>query len=480
MSKINMSEEGMSKSIDKTVQGEMPKVIPGERNSPIFTGERIIEFVEVYELITSRNNSREKTLLFPFYCDKTIQEKIKKTVSYENREWSDFKKMLLRKFKEKIMDDPLEPLKLLVSKGIGDSDYFSFLDEFEYEVNKLELEGEISPSQKSTYFIKALPQDLVSQKGEEIYNGDKLLEYSVLKEKFSKLCSAKDRLQKIRSDIKTNNSEGFTNEKSGYSKNQIDELIKGMSALTILYKSNIENQVNPNQNSTFQKYGKINCIYCEGEHLKRDCKELDSDLKSGWVKIGERGMITNPQGKELLPNWGKGGIKQRVDKVATNRSISIDRNIAEIRNDFISCDQKIIDNYNVIYKEEFNQLINNFAAKRNLLDYPVSQKDSQKKQKTQETEKTIHRKPEDIPLAELTKEIAADKMAPKENYVDFFNEEPYKVKSKVVKDGLLDVLTSKIKELKIQVSLEELASVSPMIRKSINDEFKLRRVADVR
>ncbi|OMJ19274.1 hypothetical protein AYI69_g6694, partial [Smittium culicis] len=54
------------------------------------------------------------------------------------------------------------------------------------------------------------------------------------------------------------------------------------------------------------------------------------------------------------------------------------------------------------------------------------------------------------------------------------------MKAKIVNKNLTEVLIQKCKELKIELTLEELASVSPVVRKSLNEEFKVKRVTEVK
>ncbi|OMJ15754.1 Retrovirus-related Pol polyprotein from transposon [Smittium culicis] len=53
------------------------------------------------------------------------------------------------------------------------------------------------------------------------------------------------------------------------------------------------------------------------------------------------------------------------------------------------------------------------------------------------------------------------------------------MKAKIVNKDLGSAIIKKCKDLKVELSLQELASVSPQIRKSLNDEFRVKRVAEV-
>ncbi|OMJ21135.1 hypothetical protein AYI69_g5947 [Smittium culicis] len=489
MSKIVKKDEISPKSdpsdmITVSKKGEMPKLLPGDRNSSIFTGERIEEFLEVYELITATNSHKEKTLLFPFYCSKNIQEGIKKTVSFESRDWESFVSMLKRRFKEHKPDDPLELLKKIVEKGTSAENYLSFLDEFEYETNKLEREGEISPVQKSSFFIKSLPIELVIMKEEQIYSVGKIMSYCQLKDIFKSVCIAKGKLRKLIPSYGGVGKSEIDSGKKKYSDEKIDELIEGMSALTILYKSKIEKLDNANNYSQIQRIGRVTCIYCDGEHLKRECKELDLAIKDGVVKIGDQGMIVTNSGKEIPPNWGKGGMKSLITKEVSSRFVLA--NIPEEKLPLTTKNEidSIFESNEVIQEEKFKGIVNNFAAKRNL---PTLQTDHDENAKKIKIDQSQGRRNEDIPLAELLSkgkhlsfsESEFEPIINEKPMEKTFDDSPYKMKAKIVKEDLGSIIIKKCKELKIELSLEELATVSPQIRKSLNEEFRIKRVAEV-
>ncbi|PVU90090.1 hypothetical protein BB561_005031 [Smittium simulii] len=488
------------KSEDRSLKsGQMPRLVPGEQNAPIFTGERIKEFLEVYELITSKNNSRERTLLFPFYCRKDLQLKIKRTISYENRDWQEFKLMLRRKFKEHVPDDPLESLKKLVSKEIISRDFFCFVDDFEYETSKLERSGDITLSQKSLYFIKALPSELVDLKEEEIYDSGQLLSYEKLLQIFSKLCTAKNNLRKVRKASQGIEFKDATKDEINSNGNpkQISDLIQQMSALTLLYQQNIEQKkISSSKRGNMEEFTPT-CIYCDGPHEKRNCKVLDKDLELGVVKLNQKYLIINSAGEILQPNWGKGGIKANIINSSNSRlmtAVLLPENIT----DASMYNQNITKNstMEIIPEEEFTNIVAGLATKRKLINNNGTEgceKDKQNKEDTQSSKRTKETNiteeraeknnnsidSEDIPLMSQLLETPNSRIPLIESETDIIDLQKYKVKANVVKDIYAHSLIQKCKELKIEVSLEELASVSPLLRKSLNDEFKLKRIADV-
>ncbi|OMJ24283.1 hypothetical protein AYI69_g4690 [Smittium culicis] len=53
------------------------------------------------------------------------------------------------------------------------------------------------------------------------------------------------------------------------------------------------------------------------------------------------------------------------------------------------------------------------------------------------------------------------------------------MKAKIVNEDLGNAVVKKCKGLKFELSLEELASISPQICKSLNEEFRVKRVSEV-
>ncbi|OMJ08315.1 hypothetical protein AYI69_g11121 [Smittium culicis] len=243
-----------------------------------------------------------------------------------------------------------------------------------------------------------------------------------------------------------------------------------MSALTLLYKRNLELQeIKPKFNS-YRSEGQNTCIYCDGNHFKRDCKMLDEDIKSGIVKIGSRGMVTDPAGQELAPNWVKGGIKSRlrenvsirllsVNSVEKDTTEKVDNTQPDYSEDVISC-------------KNFKNLVNNLAAKRSLND------DTSNNKKKKKFDAKNNLDPEDIPLFDRMEKVVSND----EELIDFsqLDNHNYTMKAKIVNKNLTEALILKCKELKIELTLEEFASVSPVVRKSLNEEFKVKRVTEVK
>ncbi|OMJ14322.1 hypothetical protein AYI69_g8646, partial [Smittium culicis] len=209
----------------------------------------------------------------------------------------------------------------------------------------------------------------------------------------------------------------------------------------------------------------IRCIYCDGFHQKRDCEILTEDLNKGLVNLDEKKSIILPNGIAIKPNYGNGGMKALLKP----KIQSVNNNVVQVcandsshyvdERDYFSNEIQMKNDYlEIINEDEFEKIIESFGTKR---------------------------KQEDIPLAELTsyKRINQDskkgdnmsKFNIPENKNDEILDLPYTMKSKIVKYEYQDKVLQKCKQSLITLSLEEVASVSPLVRKSLNDDFRLKK-----
>ncbi|OMJ17958.1 hypothetical protein AYI70_g5642 [Smittium culicis] len=122
--------------------------------------------------------------------------------------------------------------------------------------------------------------------------------------------------------------------------------------------------------------------------------------------------------------------------------------------------------------KNFKNLVNNLAAKRSLND----DTSNNKKKKKYYARNNLN--PEDIPLFDGMEKIVSND----EELIYFsqFDNPNYKMKAKIVNKNLTEALIQKCKELKIELTLEELTTVSPVVRKCLNEEFKVKRVTEVK
>ncbi|OLL23444.1 hypothetical protein NEOLI_005196 [Neolecta irregularis DAH-3] len=88
------------------------------------------------------------------------------------------------------------------------------------------------------------------------------------------------------------------------------DLAEQVKALSIAFKNLTENQNQPS-NRTWQPRNQnlpIKCIWCDEGHMQRECQELQEALTEGKVqKINNR--ICDIEGKELRPQWNRGGMR---------------------------------------------------------------------------------------------------------------------------------------------------------------------------
>ncbi|OMJ14904.1 hypothetical protein AYI69_g8395 [Smittium culicis] len=244
-------------------------------------------------------------------------------------------------------------------------------------------------------------------------------------------------------------------------------LIKQMGAMSLATQKLEEkvqsNQVPPRLTPACSQFSKPKCAYCDGEHLKRDCAILSQDISNYVVKIGEKGMVTNLNGIPYPFNFNRGGNKSliKIEKGIHGKLVYIDNDdqIAPIRN---------VD-HAPIAEVEFSKLVNTFAATRG------------GKKTTRIFEPYLEKSPpitgEVVDLDEIPMDrLGRDKIEMNKTIENSFKDRLYKIKSNIVDSSLQERVLEKCKESKIEISLIELASVPPMIRKSINDDFRPKRV----
>ncbi|OMJ23111.1 hypothetical protein AYI69_g5112 [Smittium culicis] len=123
-------------------------------------------------------------------------------------------------------------------------------------------------------------------------------------------------------------SSSVTEKKNTESRNY-KSLVEQMEAMSLAIKRIEEaNERRSNvipQTGYQRQWARSKCAYCDGDHAKRDCTDLSKDLKSGLLKIGEKGIITNPRGEVYTLNFNVGGIKTLVRPIqfAHNRHVYI-------------------------------------------------------------------------------------------------------------------------------------------------------------
>ncbi|OMJ27737.1 hypothetical protein AYI69_g2822 [Smittium culicis] len=119
-----------------------------------------------------------------------------------------------------------------------------------------------------------------------------------------------------------------------------------------------------------------------------------------------------------------------------------------------------VNTFEIVSETEFEKILNSFAAKRKDEDNPLSEKI--KMTKTSENKYNYA----DSPSAGIK---------PSDN----FEEVPYSLKAKIVNKDLKENVLKKCKDALVTISLEEVANISPFVRKTLNEDFRLRREVKV-
>ncbi|OMJ12316.1 hypothetical protein AYI70_g9200, partial [Smittium culicis] len=177
---------------------------PGSNSAPIFKGQGIESFIEIYDMITMKNTGSQKTLLFPYYCDKSLTSSLIKTKAYESRDWDLFKFMLIDRFKKDDDDESFSSLEKLVSQSFSNDGFEEFIYSFDYICAKLVASGSILISNKSKLLIKAMPKSIIDRIDPKLYmDNGKLIDYTLLSETLKKEVVYQRRLQKLLIEVES-------------------------------------------------------------------------------------------------------------------------------------------------------------------------------------------------------------------------------------------------------------------------------------
>ncbi|OMJ16744.1 Transposon Tf2-11 polyprotein, partial [Smittium culicis] len=457
----------------------LPKIFPGTSGAPVFSGEGLAEFLTFYDIITTNSSSKEKTQLFPYYCDKDIRDKIIKSIPYSEGNWLEFKALLNDYYEvdecEKVLADELN---ILVQKGTSLHDIKIFLHTFEYLVKKLDKYTTTSDREKKEMLIKSIhPSDFFKIQSSIYDNEGALLSFDEMVKKLKSLNTIHRTLDEIRGNnaIETPKIETAKDEKD------LDTMTKMFEKMCLKMDAFIE--AVPNNKNIPEKYEpfkrKIRCVYCDEEHRRIDCTIFQRDKESGIVRLSADGFIEDNNGKRMTPNWGKGGIHALIPKhQAKSRQIKFENSdesdyALEWESDFST---KEID------KKKFSYLVNSFASKRTR-DNDNYIYTSNKKERAKINPKADSNTMKNInPITNKSTNIddipLKDRILEAKEFSEEFNP-AYKMLSKIVNKDSENTITDKIKNTEVSISLKELFSVSPIVRKKFSEELRVRREPNV-
>ncbi|OMJ18039.1 Retrovirus-related Pol polyprotein from transposon, partial [Smittium culicis] len=474
-------------------------LIPNVGPTSLFSGKEVEEFLEIYDVITKGLKDDRKVKFFPRYCVPSLVDQIKWTEEYEGGNWDDFCAMLKKRYKKKRKSDPFKEIEKLVNIGILPENTETFFQNFDFLTKKLIKEDYITKRQKTEYLLRSLPEGLLEKLSCEIIEDGEFKPYSDLSEIITNHFLSETRMvifkkntfknqeikfeNKEKNIISENTEAGETNGtesintanaftgSSSYKINDKDivDLVKKMGAMVLKFDKSLD-EIRENKTNKFSNFERvIRCIYCDDQHAKRDCKELLEDINSGLVKLDDKKKVLLSSGKQLLPNYGKGGMKAHVHDTYK----SVISNLITIKNDdeedaydyeiFTELPNNFNDEVNtfeIVSITEFEKILNSFAAKRKVEDIPLSEKI--KIAKTSENKYNYADSP-------------STGIKPSDN----FEEVPYSLKAKIVNEDLKENVLKKCKDALVTMSLEEVASISPFVRKTLNEDFRLRREVKV-
>ncbi|OMJ15728.1 hypothetical protein AYI69_g8102 [Smittium culicis] len=433
-------------------------LVPNTGPTSLFSGSEVNEFLELYDVITKGLDGERKVKLFARYCVPDLVNEIKWTDEYESGDWDNFNEMLKRRYRKKKKSDPFYEIENLVKKGIDPENTEVFFQNFNFLANRLVKDDYITKRQKTEYLLNSLPDELIEKLSSDLIDDGEFKSYEKVSNIIAKHLLSKNRIEKFKKNVKA--KENIKGEKTH--DDGIFDLVKKMGAMVLNIQKSVDElkESKPNTYSSFDRV--VRCIYCDGSHSKRDCKDLQEDINNGMVKLDERRNVLLPNGTQLSPNYGNGGMKAKVhQKTVNNNLISVAYNEMDLYNDFDENDKKeTVNSFEIVNEEEFEEILGSFAVKR---------------------------KDEDIPLSDRVKMARTDKLSNTNTDAihksppnsSEYAEPPYSMKAKIVNTSLQQNVIKKCKEALVTFSLEEVATISPYVRKTLNDDFRLRKEVKV-
>ncbi|OMJ15154.1 Retrovirus-related Pol polyprotein from transposon, partial [Smittium culicis] len=462
------SSKDSSDSHPLTSTYNIPQIFPGTAGAPVFNGEDLLEFLAYYEIITSKNSSLEKTMLFPFYCVQKVRSKVTKSIAYAEKDWEQFKVVLRDYYQlEESKDKIEEELYRLMKKGTSLKNVKTYLHQFEYLLQKQNKISPISDREKRELLIKSIYQpDLVKVQSHLYNNKGDFLTYAEISNKLITLSNMEKNLQNI---IGSSISEPGKFDLNRDDKD-VSELSKLMEKMCLKMNTVIDtiSTTISDEKATDKYKRKIRCIYCDEAHRRVDCEHFKKDNEAGLVKMGTEGFIENNSGVRMPTNWGKGGIRTLIkNSQATSRQIKL----GSLEDMEYALEWNGDTDSTFVNEGEFSKLVNAFASKRTL-DNGYPEKTSNKKGKT--INENLIENLDNIPLIERLGEQKNNKSTESQSIDDIFNP-VYKMTSKILSKDSENIVSKKLKEVQVSLTLQELFSVSPSVRKRFNEEIRVRR-----
>ncbi|OMJ17852.1 Retrovirus-related Pol polyprotein from transposon [Smittium culicis] len=453
---------------NKEKASNLPKIFPGTSGAPVFSGEGLTEFLTFYDIITANSSSKEKTQLFPYYCDKSIRDKIIKSIPYYEGNWVEFKSLLNDYYEidecEKVLTDEL---KKLVQKGTSLHDIKIFLHTFEYLVKKLDKYTTTNDREKREMLIKSIyPSDFFKIQSSIYDNEGSLLCFDEMVKKLKSL----NTMHRTLDEIRGNNPNKIPIIESVKDAKELDTMTKMFEKMCLKMDAVIETiSTAKTTDIVTDKYKRnVRCIYCDEPHRRVDCNHFKDDNEAGLVKMGSEGFIENSSGVRMPTNWGKGGIRTLIkSSQATSRHIKLG---APEKFDFALEWEKDTES-KIITETDFSKLVNAFASKRTL-DNSYFENTTNKKGKSYQ--ENSNNSQDDTPLIDRVEEINIRNNIENESINNMLNP-AYKMTSKIVSKDCEKIVSEKLQEVQVSLTLKELFSVSPSIRKKFNEDIRTRR-----
>jgi hypothetical protein len=347
-----------------TYAGVMPR--PGQSGSlSVFTGQNASDYLDEFnvECELYRVKPEQRVLLFPHYCIPTIKDVVKLLPGYEYpRDWDHLQNEIKKLYWAG--DHPKNTIAALnaLIRSSHSIPLSVFVLKFSSITDVLVSKSALSDIDRFAKLLEGLDEKmrnkvikLCTQKGWRVTdqdtgekpNFDDIKKYLEAEAKTAERVAVYEKENAIRGPsnlkpvVKTSISPATTAVPSP-ALDPVRELTEQLAALTLMVKSLSSNDkpavysapapsISVPPSGSFPR-GPRRCIWCDStEHMRKECSSFDTAFKSGGVAFNNQGrVILAASGQELVPAYGRGGMKAFYESQLQQAPIPIRVNVNAI------------------------------------------------------------------------------------------------------------------------------------------------------
>ncbi|KAJ1674441.1 hypothetical protein EV182_003267, partial [Spiromyces aspiralis] len=428
---------------------------PGTAGAPWFSGTRIQEFLDDYEVLAERMQytDREKARRMIDYVASELQDDIRLTVEYEDGDWSGLRDILIEQYD--LLDQPCyrQDLDDLTEEKWKLNDVTKKTNRFTYlwrRVYGQDYDGD----RKARRYLEALPDELVWAVTDEIYDRSALRSYNEVRKiaikRATRILNIQRTARRKDSDTKHTATRTTSQQRNTtidttprkHTSADYDKLADQFQKLALQVK---ELQTESAKATAISKP----CLYCDQRgHAKRQCKLLTQDLQAKVVYINQQGRLTNQNGEVYQINTGNGGIRALVTMSATN----------------------------LVRSEPVQLATNTTTATIHWEEAPVAASGDNATYMSESDVNGMKRQAERQLPRPRKRADEAEAQNPQSTLTDAEQKHKTRILPRTWEEGMSATAVEKILNQPAPLSLKELISLAPAVRRSLHDSTGTHRV----